>query len=156
AICPATGIAIGASIVCGRSARLAIAAAITVATIASGLTIGRSPWLATALGLVNAGQALLAAHLIERWFDRPFAFDDVRHVLGFVTAAGFGVAVCGVGGAAAITPLSTMAPSWEFWLARSLSGAVGTVVVAPLLIALAQLWREPLSKGEWMEGVGVL
>src|SRR5262245_202920 len=72
AIWPAAGIAIGASIVFERNARLAIAVAITIATIASGLTIGRSPWLAIALGLINAGQALLTAYLIERWFDRPF------------------------------------------------------------------------------------
>jgi integral membrane sensor domain MASE1 len=80
----------------------------------------------------------------------------VRHVLGFVAAAGLGAAVCGLGAAAAMTLLSGTAPSWEVWLARSLSGAVGIVVVAPLLIALAQLWREQPSKGEWFEGLGVL
>src|SRR5262245_9988251 len=83
AIWPAAGIAIGTSIVFGRNARLAIAAAIAIATIASSLTIGRSSWLAIALGLINAGQALLTAYLIERWFDRPFTFDDVRPRPGF-------------------------------------------------------------------------
>jgi two-component sensor histidine kinase/integral membrane sensor domain MASE1 len=156
AIWPAAGIAIGASIVFGRNARLAIAAAIAIATTASCLTIGRSPSLAIALGLINAGQALLTACLIERWFDRPFVFEDVRHVLGFMAVAGLGAAVCGVGGAVAMTLLSTTAPFWGISLVRSLAGAVGIVVVAPLLIALAQLWRERLSKGEWIEGAGVL
>jgi two-component sensor histidine kinase/integral membrane sensor domain MASE1 len=153
---PAAGIAIGALIVCERDARLAIAAAIAIGTIASGLTIGGSPRLAIALGLINAGQALLTAYFIERWFSRPFAFDDVRHVWGFVAAAGLGAAVGGVGGAAAKAPLDTAEPFWEVWYAWSLSGAVGIVVVAPLLIGPPQLWRERPSKGEWIEGVGVL
>jgi two-component sensor histidine kinase/integral membrane sensor domain MASE1 len=156
AIWPAAGIAIGASIVFERNARLAIAAAVAIATIAFSHTIGRNPWLAIALGLINAGQALLTAYLIERWFDRPFVFDDVRHVLGFVVAATLGAAVCGGGGTAAMTLLSATAPSWVVSLVWSLSGAVGIVVVAPLLIALAQLWRERPSKGEWTEAVGML
>jgi two-component sensor histidine kinase/integral membrane sensor domain MASE1 len=156
AVWPAAGIAIGASIVFRGNARFAIAAATAIATIASGLTIGTSPWVAIALGLINAGQAFLTAYVIERWFDRPFVFEDVRHVLGFVAAAGLGAAVCGVGGSAAMTLLSTTAPFWRVWLAWSLSGAVGIVVVAPLLIALAQVCREHPSKGEWIEGLGVL
>src|SRR5215475_756651 len=65
---PGAGIAVGASIVFGRNARLAIAAAIAIATVASSLMIGRTPWLAIALGFFNAGQALLPGYLIERWF----------------------------------------------------------------------------------------
>src|SRR5690349_16639593 len=84
AVWPAAGIAIGASIVFGGNARFAIAAATAIATIASGLTIGTSPWVGIALGIINAGQALLTAYVIEHWFDRPFVFEDVRHVLGFV------------------------------------------------------------------------
>ncbi|HKX24385.1 MAG TPA: HWE histidine kinase domain-containing protein [Candidatus Saccharimonadales bacterium] len=152
---PAAGVAIGATIIFGRNLRSAIAAAIAIATVAAGVTIGRSPWLSAAFGLINAGQALLTVYLIERWFDRPFAFDSVRHVFRFMAAAGFGVAVGGVGGAAAMTLLAA-APFWGVWQARFLSGAVGIVVVAPLLIGLAQLWRERPSRGEWIEGVSVL
>ena len=135
---------------------MAISAAVAIATIAYSLTIGRSPWFAIAFGVINADQALLTGYLIERWFNGSFAFYDVRHVLGFLTAAGFGAAVCGVGSAAAMMPLDTAAPFWEVWRARFLAGSVGIVVVGPLLIGLAQLWRERPSKGEWIEGIAVL
>jgi two-component sensor histidine kinase len=153
---PAAGVAVSALIVFGRNARLAIAAAIATATIASSLTIGRSPWLAIAIGLACVIQALLTTYLIERWFGRSFAFDDVRHVVGFVAAAGLGAAASAVGGAAAIFLLQNTAPFWEVWGAWFLSDAIGTVVVAPLLIGVAQLWREQPSTGRWIEGVGVL
>jgi hypothetical protein len=152
---PAGGIAVGALIVFGRNVRLAIAAAIAIATIACSLIIGASPWPAIALGVINAGQALLTVYLIECRFDHPFAFDDVRHILGFVVAAVLGAAVCSVG-AAAVTPLSTTAPFWEVWRGRFMSNAVGIVVVAPLFIVLAQLWRERPSEGNWIEGGAAL
>jgi hypothetical protein len=98
----------------------------------------------------------LTGYLIERWFNGPFAFHDVRHVVGVIAAAGFAAAVYGIGGGAAVNLLSTTAPFWEVWRSWSLSGAVGSVMVAPLLIGLAQLWRERPSKGEWSEGLGVL
>lgn len=153
---PAAGVAVSALIVFGRNARLAIAAAIATATIASSLTIGRSPWLAIAIGLACVSQALLTAYLIESWFGRSFTFDDVRHVVGFVASAGLGAAPAGVAGAVAIILLHSPAPFWEVWRAWFLSDVVGTVVVAPFLIGLAQLWREQPSTGEWIEGVSVL
>ena len=153
---PAGGIAVAALIVFGRNTRSAIASAIAIATIAAGLTIGRSPWLTIAFALINIGQALLTAYLIERWFNRPFALDGVRPVLVFVAATGLGAAASAVGGAAAMTLLDAPVSFWEVWGPWFLSGAVGTVVVAPFLIGLAQLWRERPSRGEWMEGVGVL
>jgi two-component sensor histidine kinase/integral membrane sensor domain MASE1 len=152
---PAAGIAVAALIVFARKAGLAIAAAVAIATIAA--AIGRSPWLAIAFGLVTAGQALLTAHLIERWFNRPFAFDGVRPVFGLLAAAVLAAAAAAVGGATAMTLLSNNpAPFWEVWRTWFLSVAVGVMVVAPLLIGLAQLWRERPSQGEWIEGVGVL
>src|SRR5262245_26761634 len=66
---PGTGVAVGASIVFGRDARLRLSAAIAVASIAASLIIGRSPGLAIALGVASAGQTLLTGWLIERLFD---------------------------------------------------------------------------------------
>jgi PAS domain S-box-containing protein len=40
--------------------------------------------------------------------------------------------------------------------ARGSSDGVGIVVVAPLVIALGQVWRKPLLLRVWIEGVGVL
>ena len=67
---PAAGIAVGALIALGPSARLPVAAAVVVATIACSLMIGRNAWLGIAFGSINAGQTLFTAWLIERWFGR--------------------------------------------------------------------------------------
>jgi len=153
---PAAGIAVAALVVVERHARLAIAAAIAIATIATALTTGRSLWLAIAFGTNNVGQAVLTVHLIERWFNRPFALDGVRPVLGFLAATGLGAAASGIAGAAAMTLLDTPVPFWQVWRSWFLSCTVGTIVVAPFLIELAQLWRERPSKGEWIEGIAAL
>jgi len=52
--------------------------------------------------------------------------------------------------------LHTAAPYFEVWRAWFLSDGVGIVVVAPIVIGLSQVWREPPSQGEWIEGVGLL
>jgi two-component sensor histidine kinase/integral membrane sensor domain MASE1 len=113
--------------------------------------------LAIVFGLIAAGQALLTVRLIERWFNRPFAFNGVRPVFGLLAATVLAAAAGAVGGATAMTLLdNNPAPFWEVWRTWFLSVAVGVVVVAPLLIALAQLWRERPSHREWIEGAGVL
>ena len=55
-----------------------------------------------------------------------------------------------------MTLLHKAAPYWDAWRAWFLSDWVGIVVVAPLVIGLREMWREPSSLGEWTEGVGVL
>ena len=116
----------------------------------------RSLWTSVLKGFCNAGEAVLTAWLIERWFGRAFVFDDVRHVLGFVAAAALGVAASAFGGAVTMTLLHTAAPFWDVWRAWFLASGVGIVVVAPLVIGLGQLWHERPSPAEWIEGGGVL
>ena len=99
---PAAGISVGVLIVWGPRARLPVAAGVIVATIVSNLTIGRNPWLACAFGVVNAGQALLTAGLIERWFGRSFKLGDVPQVLGFLMASAIGASVGAMGAAIAV------------------------------------------------------
>ncbi len=76
------------------------------------------------------------AWLLERWFGPAFAFNDVRHVLGFVAAAALEVAASAFGGAATMTLLHTAAPFWDVWRVWFLASGVGIVVVAPLVIGL--------------------
>jgi hypothetical protein len=71
-----------------------------------------------------------------------------------VAAACLGAAASAVGGAAIITLLHTAAPFWDVWRLWFLSDGVGIVVVAPPIISLSQMWREPPSRGEWINGVG--
>src|SRR5262245_11643577 len=55
-----------------------------------------------------------------------------------------------------MTLLHTTAPYWDVWSVWFLSDLVGIVVVAPVVIELGQIWREPPSQGEWIEGVAVV
>ena len=55
-----------------------------------------------------------------------------------------------------MTTFHTSAPFLDVWRTWFLSDAVGIVVVAPLLIELGQLKREPPSRAELIEGGGVL
>ena len=81
---PGAGISVAALIVWGPTARLPVSAGVVVATVVSNLMIGRNTWLAIAFGFVNAGQALLAAGLIEHWFGRSLKLGDVSQSLGFL------------------------------------------------------------------------
>jgi PAS domain S-box-containing protein len=153
---PASGVAVGVLVLLGRRVRAAAVVGVIAATIIANLMGDRSLWTSVFKGFCNAGEAVLTAWLIERWFGRAFALDNVRHVLGFVVAAGLGAAASGIGGAATLALLHTTASFWDVWLAWFLSDGLGIVVVAPLVIGLGQLWRERPSRGEWIEGVGVL
>src|SRR5262245_60376721 len=153
---PAAGIAVGILVTFGRRARAAVVIAVVAATIAANVTGDRSIWTSVFKGLSNAVDAVLTAWLIETWFGGAFAFDDVKHVLGFVAAAGLGAAASAIAGAATVTLSHAPWSFWEVWRAWFLGDGVGTVVVAPLVIGLGQLWRELPSRADSIEGVGVL
>ena len=55
-----------------------------------------------------------------------------------------------------MTLLHTTASFWDVWRVWFLSNGLGIVVVAPLVIELGRAWREPASRGEAIEGIGVL
>ena len=147
---PATGIAVGALIALGPKARLPIAVGTAVASVASSLAIGRSPWLALTLGFVNTGQALLTAWLIERWFG-DFKLNDVPRVLGFLAASAVGAAVGATGAALAkgLAEPIAFAQVWPLWFAARL---MGTLTVAPVLIGLGEAVRERPPRRELIEG----
>jgi integral membrane sensor domain MASE1 len=140
---PASGFAVGILIVLGPQGRAAVVIGVVSATIAANLMSDRSLWTSLFKAFCNAGEAVLTAWLIEQWFGRAFAFDDLRRVLGFVVAACIGAAASALGGAAIMTLLHTAAPFWDVWRVWFLSDGVGIVVVAPLIIGISQLWREP-------------
>ena len=150
---PAAGVAIGALIALGPNARLPVAAAVVVATIASKLLITGNLWLGITFGLVCVGQTLLTAWLIEHWFGRAFKLADVPQVLGFLVASAIGAAMAAVGAVAAVSLVvqSTASPLdvWRHWFASCL---LGTVTVAPLLIGLGEAVRELPPRRELIEG----
>lgn len=154
---PASGVAAGVLIALGPRARLPVAVGAMVATIVANLLGDRTVWSAVAFALCNAGEAVLTAWLVERYFGSNFTLDSLRHVLGLLAAAVVGTAVSGIGGTAGFIYFhSSTAPiltTWEHWFA---SDALGIVTVAPLLIGVAAVAREPPPRSEVIEGVTAL
>jgi PAS domain S-box-containing protein len=152
---PASGIAVGILILSSRRLSHAILVGVIVGTVAANLMSDRHILTSLFKGLCNAGEAVLVARLIEVWFGRPFAFDDMRRVLGFVSAVYLGAAACAFGGAATMI-FDTAAPFWDVWRAWFLSHGTGIVMVAPLVISLGHVWHKPPSRAESIEAAGVL
>jgi PAS domain S-box-containing protein len=153
---PAAGIAVGALIALGPKARLPVVAAVIISMVASILMAGRSPWLAIALGLATAGEALLTAWLIKRWFNGAFKLEEVPQVLGFLVASAIAAAIGTAGAAIAIRfvePTTFPPDVWRLWFA---SCSIGIITVAPVLIGLGQALREPPSRRELTEGAAIL
>ena len=150
-LCPGAGIAVGASIVFGPSARMPIATSVAIVTAASSIMFGKGPWVAVAFGLVTAGQAFLTTWLIERWFGDDFKLENVPQVLGFLVASAIGLAIGATGAAVAKTFAEPIAflYAWQLWFAPCL---LGTLTIAPLLIGLGELPRELPPRRELIEG----
>jgi PAS domain S-box-containing protein len=149
---PASGIAVGALIALGPSARLPVAAGVFVATTACNLMIGRGAWLAIAFSVLNVGQTLFTVWFLERWFGRTFKLEDVQRVLGFFAATAIGSAIAALGAAGAISivePTASPLHVWSIWFAAC---SLGVVTVAPLLIGIGNVMRERLPRHELIEG----
>src|SRR5260221_668772 len=71
---PASGVASGVLIALGPRARLPVAAGAMAATIVANLMGDRTLFSAVVFGLCNAGEALLTAWLIERYFGLGSSF----------------------------------------------------------------------------------
>jgi len=155
-IWPAAGIAVGALIALGPRARLPVAGAAAVATIACNLLIGRHAGLALTFGLINAGQALLTAWLIERRFGSAFKLSDVPQVVGFIVASTIGAAVAAAAAAVSVSlvdPTTSASNVWRLWFA---SCSLGVITVAPLVIGLGEAVRELPPRRELVEGAAAL
>ena len=149
---PSAGIAVGALVALGPRAWLPIATAVFIANLSHNLLVGRNPWLTVAFGLVNAGQPLLTAWLIERWFGSTLRLEDVRRALGFFTASAIGAAVAAASSAAAINLVEPTASPLYIWYVWFAACSLGIVTVAPLLIGLGDVEREPLPRQALIEG----
>jgi PAS domain S-box-containing protein len=154
---PAAGVSSGVLIALGRDARLPVAGGVMVATIIANLTGDRNVWSATVFALCNAGEALLTAWLIERYFGSGFSLGRLRNVLGLLAAAVVATAASGIGGTAAFklfhSPTAPLWTTWQHWFA---SDAAGIITVAPLVIGLAEALRNPPLRNEIIEGIVAL
>ena len=153
---PASGIAAGFLIVSGRRAYSALVVGVVIGTAAANLLGDRSLITSILNGFCNAGEAILVAWLLDRWFGPAFGFADLRRVLGFCVAAALAAAASALGGAATLTMFHTSAPFWEVWRTWFLSDGVGIVVVTPFVVGLVQFWRELPRRDELIEGGAAL
>ena len=149
---PASGIAAGILIAMGGGVRAPVAIGVVVGTVAANLLGDRSLLASVLKGFCNAGEAMLTAWLIARWFGQPFKLEGPHRVLGFLAAAAIGAAAGAVGGAMTMRLFHTSAPLLSIWHVWFLSDGLGIVTIAPLLIGLGQLTRELPSWRESIEG----
>src|SRR5436190_16084217 len=151
---PAAGVAAGTLIALGPRARWAVVAGTIAATIVANLLGDRNILSSIVFALCNAGEALLTAGMIERFFGSPFNLDRLRHVLGLLGAAMVATAVSGIGGTIGFAlfhdATASMFVTWQNWFA---SDALGIITMAPLMIGLASIAREPIATSETMEGL---
>src|SRR5262245_43712501 len=151
---PAAGISAGALIAFGPSARWAVVAGTMVATVVANLMGDRNLSSSLVFALCNAGEALLAAGLIQYYFGSPFSLDRLRHVLGLLGAAIVATAVSGIGGTLGFAFFhGAKAPIFDTWQNWFASDALGIVTIAPLVIGLVSAAREPPAPDETVEGL---
>ena len=150
---PAAGVAAGTMIALGRAAWLPVAVGVMAASIAANVLGDRNLGAGAIFALCNAGESILIAWLIERWFGSGFSLDSMRRVLGLYVAAGVGTAVSGIGGTAGFVVFhnagTAVLTTWLNWFA---SDALGVVTVAPLVIGFARTLHDLPEARELVEG----
>jgi PAS domain S-box-containing protein len=150
---PAAGVAAGTLIALGPRARWLVVAGAMAATIVANLLGDRSVWSAIVFAICNAGEAVIVAVLIERYFGAAFNLGTLGHVLGFLAAVVAGTAISGIGGTLGYVLFhSSTAPALTIWYHWFTSDALGIITVAPLLIGLVAAAREPPPRHEIIEG----
>src|SRR5262249_29938984 len=141
----------------GPTVRVPVIVATMAATILANMLGDRNIWSAVVFATCNAGEAVLVAWLIERYFGLQFSLDRLRNVLGLLAAAIAGTAVSGVGGTLGYLLFhSSAAPAATIWHHWFTSDALGIITVAPLLIGLVAVGRDLPSRAEVIEGSAAL
>ena len=153
---PAAGVSSGVLIALGPRARWPVAVGVTAATVAIHQLIADPLWAGIALGLSNAAEALIVAGLLELYFGADFNIVRLRQVLGLLLAAIVGTAISAIGGAVTYKlfhPSATLLTTWQHWFASDL---IGIIIVAPLVIGLTGVIRQPPPRSELIEGTTAL
>jgi len=154
---PAAGVSAGTLIALRPRTRLPVIVGTMGATVLANLLGDRNLWSTLVFAFSNAGEAVLAAWLIERFFGTAFSLGRVRYVLALLAAAVVGTAISGIGGTAGFKLLqgspASIGATWLHWFA---SDALGIVTVAPLVIGLVSAARERPVRGELVEGVAAI
>lgn len=154
---PAAGVSAGVLIGLGPRARLPVIVGTMAATIAANLLGDRNIWSAIIFALCNAGEPVLVAALVERWFGPSFNTDRLRNVIGLLAATILATAISGIGGTLGFELFhSSPSPTLTIWLHWFTSDGLGIITVAPLFIGLVHALRDPPRSSDVIEGVAVL
>jgi len=149
---PAAGVASGVLIGFGAGARWPVVAGVMAATLGANLLGDRNLPSTLFFAAANAGEAVLAAGLIQWIYGAPFDLNDLRRVLGLFVATIVGTSVSGIVGVLGFilfhTPTAPVLTVWLHWVA---SDGLGTITIAPLVIGLASLIRDPPARRELAE-----
>jgi signal transduction histidine kinase len=155
---PAAGISSGVLIALGPQHRWPAVAGIVVGEAVTAQVSWNYLPLTAALAICDAAEALTIAGLVLRYFGNPgFALDRTRNVLGLLGAAVLGAAAPSL--AAAIAKRLLLGPSiaalatWQRWFTGDV---VGIIIVAPLVIGVADALRHPPTRKEYIEGTSAL
>lgn len=153
---PASGLAAGILLIASRYIRPALVLGVVAGTVAANVLGDRNILTSLLKGLCNAGEAVLVTWLLERWFGQTFTFGDLRRVVGFLAATCLATAASATGGAATMilfNSANTAAPFLDVWGTWFLSDSIGILVAAPLIVGLAQAWREQPPRSNVIEGL---
>jgi PAS domain S-box-containing protein len=151
---PAAGISSGLLIGLGPAARLPVIAGTMAATIVANLLGDRTIWSALIFAACNAGEAVVVALLIQRFFGSPFRLESLTRVFGLVAAA---IVATALSGAVAIVGYKLFyespAPVLTIWRTWFVSDAMGIITIAPLMIGVFRAVRDPPPPSEAIEGL---
>ncbi len=149
-----TGIALATLLLYGRRLWPAVALAAFVANATSGASIPEAAFISVG----NTLEAVVGATLLLRIDFRP-ALDRVRDVFALIGLAAIASTTIAATNGVTILLISGDVDSsdyWSAWLLWWLGDAMGNLVVAPLLMVLAQRpWRE-LDRNRLVEAVFLL
>jgi PAS domain S-box-containing protein len=154
AVWPPAGIAVAALLVLGPRAAVAVFAG----ALLTNVTTSGSAVASIAIAGGNTLEAVAAAWLVNRFAGGVAAFTRTPDILRFTAlAAGAATTIAATVGTA--TLLATGLASWDtagsIWLTWWLGDAVGTLVIAPLLVLRPPAWRSPLLSTRSLEALAL-
>ena len=145
----ASGVAIGVLAIADTSRWLAYCIGLAIGAVVANLIAGESVLASIVYAIEEVGVALLIAWVLKRWLGNKFRLDSVHNVLVFVAVGALGGALASwLVNLVAYPPLGQPSPllAWRLWI---VSGTVGTLIVAPLMLAWAD-FRPKRSGGAKM------
>jgi len=149
---PAAGVSSGLLIGLGPAAWLPVIAGTAAATVVANLLDDRNLASALVFAMCNAGEPVIVALMVQRFFGSPFRLESLKRVFALVAAA---LVATVISGAVATIGFLAFHPSpapaltiWRNWLA---SDALGIITIAPLLVGLFGAMRDRPSPREAFE-----